>query len=115
MKFEELLTADDHEAGAEMNVLHPVTGVPTDVYIMVKGIDSKTFRDASIQFNRKRIEGKADDDHALDLTVAITCGWRGIDGVDFSPEKARELYRDSPAIRAQVDEFFTKRRNFTKG
>lgn len=116
MKFEELLTAPAHEEGAEMEVMHPATGEATGVFIRVRGVDSKTFRDASIEFNRKRMDKANDDkDIALDLTVAITAGWRGIDDIEFSADAVRKLYTDSPAIRAQVDAFFTVRRNFMKG
>jgi len=115
MKLDELMTAGAHEEGAEMRVMHPATGEPTDVYIRIKGVDSKTFRNASLEFNRKRLEKGSDaDELSLDLTVAITAGWRGLDE-EFSQALARKLYTDSPAIRAQVDEFFTKRRNFMKG
>lgn len=116
MKFEELLTAPAHEQGAEMEIMHPVTGQGTGVFLLIRGVDSKTFRDASIEFNRKRMDKANDDkDIALDLTVAITAGWRGIDDVEFSADAARKMYTDSPAIRAQVDAFFTVRRNFMKG
>ena len=116
MKFEELLTAPAHEQGAEMEIMHPVTGQGTGVFLLIRGVDSKTFRDASIEFNRKRMDkANEDKDIALDLTVAITAGWRGIDDIEFSADAVRKLYTDSPAIRAQVDAFFTVRRNFMKG
>jgi len=116
MKFDDLLTAPAHEEGAEMEIIHPVSGQPTGAFLLIRGVDSKTFRDASLEFNRKRLDKANDDkDIALDLTVAITAGWRGIDGVEFSADAVRKLYTDSPAIRAQVDAFFTVRRNFTKG
>jgi len=116
MKFNDMLTADAHEAGAEMEVMHPATGEATGVFLLIRGVDSKTFRDASIEFNRKRMDKANDDkDIALDLTVAITAGWRGIDDIEFSADAVRKLYTDSPAIRAQVDAFFTVRRNFMKG
>ena len=115
MKLDDLLTAPAHEEGAEMEVMHPATGEATGVFLRIRGVDSPTFRAASIEFNRKRLDKANDDkDIALDLTVAITAGWRGMDE-PFSPELARKLYTDSPAIRAQVDSFFTVRRNFTKG
>lgn len=116
MKFDDLLTAPAHEEGAEMEVMHPATGAATGVFLRILGVDSKTFRDASLEFNRKRLDKANDEkDIALDLTVAITAGWRGIDDIEFSKEAARKLYTDSPAIRAQVDAFFTVRRNFMKG
>ena len=44
MKLDDLMTAGAHEEGAEMRVMHPATNEPTDVYIRIKGVDSKTFR-----------------------------------------------------------------------
>lgn len=116
MKFDELLTADTHEAGAEMEVLHPVTDEKTGVFIRVRGIDSKSYRAAAIEYNRKAAKAKTDDEReaaALDLDVAITAGWRGIDDMEFSADAARKLYSESPAIRAQVASFFVKRQNFS--
>jgi len=115
MNFEDLLTADAHEDGAEMEVLHPATGEKTGVFLMIRGVDSKSFRKASADFNRKKAKGDDHDSLAMDLTVAITAGWRGIKNMEFSPDAARKLYTDSPAIRNQVDSFFTVRRNFMKG
>lgn len=120
MEFAKLLTADDHEAGAEMEILHPVTGAKTGAFLLVRGVDSRTFRTASSEFNRKRAAKDSDDDAlSLDLTVSIVCGWRGIkqDGEDkpFSKESVRAMMEGSPKIRAQVEAWFLDRKNFTKG
>ena len=115
MKFNDMLTADAHEAGAEMEVMHPATGEATGVFIRVRGIDSKSYRAAATEYNRKSAKAKSDEEKeqaALDLDVAITAGWRGIDDMEFSAEAARRLYTDSPSIRAQVASFFVNRRNF---
>lgn len=116
MKLESLFTADAHEAGSEMQVKNPATGEPMDVWLLIRGLDSKTFRAASLDYNRKMMAAKSEEreDLALDLLVSITVGWRGIDE-EFSQDKIKELYQKSPAIRDQVDEFFTDRRNFIQG
>lgn len=120
MEFSQLVTADAHEAGAEMEILHPATGEKTGAFLLIRGIDSRTFRAASSVFNKKRLEKDADIDAlSLDLTVAVTVGWRGIkqDGADilFTKDALRSLLENSPAIRQQVDSWFTSRRNFMKG
>lgn len=116
MQFDNLLTTDIHEAGAEMEIRNPATGEPTGAFLLLKGIDSRTFRAASSEFNRRRLEKDHDIQAlALDMSVAITSGWRGIEGREFSKDAVRELYEKSPAIRMQVDEWFQDRRNFTKG
>lgn len=115
MKFGELLTTEIHDAGADMEVTHPATGEPTGVFIRVRGIDSRTYRAAAAEYQRKLAKAKTDDEKesaALDLDVAITAGWRGIDDMEFSADAARKLYSESPSIRAQVASFFVNRRNF---
>lgn len=117
VEFDSLLTADKHEAGAEMEIIHPATGEKTGVFLLIKGVDSKTFRKASAEFNKARLTAKPEqlDDLALEMTVAITEGWRGLKDKEFSKDAVRKLYTDSPAIRSQVDNWFQQRRNFTKG
>lgn len=117
VEFDSLLTAEKHEAGAEMEIIHPATGEKTGVFLKIKGVDSKTFRKASAEYNKARLTAKPDelDGLSLELTVAITEGWRGFKDKEFSKDAARKLYIDSPGIRAQVDTWFQQRRNFTKG
>jgi len=46
MELNSLRTVESHEAGAECNILSPVDGSPTDVFIKIKGSDSKEWRNA---------------------------------------------------------------------
>lgn len=120
MEFENLLTEDVHEAGAEMEIKDPATGEKTGAFLLIKGVDSKTFRAALTDYNRKRLDPKADQEAmSIDLLVAATDGWRGIKegGADkaFSKDAVRTLYAKSPAIRQQADGWIADRRNFTKG
>lgn len=120
MEFDDLLTADVHEAGSDMEIRHPATGEKTGVFLLLKGVDSKTFRRALAEFNRKGMEKGADRESlGIDLLVAVTEGWRGmkVDGQDkpFSKDAVRKLYVDSPAIRQQADGWIADRRNFTRG
>ena len=119
MKLSELYTADIHEDGAEINIVNPVTGKKSDVFIKVRGPDSKVFRDAILELNRKQLT----DDQASMVKVLAksTISWRGLvedDGktpVEFSPELALTIYEKSPDIANQVMTFISERQNFTKG
>ena len=126
MDFNELATADAHEAGAEVVIRHPVTGKPTDVVIRVQGLDSKAWRKAQKDMQRKIIKAMADgsavedtSEYEIEALVSITLGWDGIvkDGkpFTFSKKRCKELYLSSPPVRDQVDAFVGKRANFTKG
>jgi hypothetical protein len=127
MNFDDLLTQDAHEAGAEINILNPNTGEPTDVFIKVLGIDSIAWRSAMKTAIRKMISAKKSDDltesdlidEDVEKLVAITVGWRGLtkngEPLEFSKKACRELYKKSPRIMDQIDRFIGDHRNFTKG
>mgnify|MGYP003652351720 FL=1 len=117
MDIKELYTADAHEEGAEIRILSPVDGKETDFYIMVKGIDSKSYREAVRAYHRKLIN--KEDGGEIDLLIAITKGWRGLESkgkdVKFTAKLAKDLYVNAPNIASQVDTFVAARRNFIKG
>lgn len=120
MNFNDLLTTDKHEAGGEMEILHPATGEKTGIFLTIRGIDSRSFRADSAEYNRKKLAKDADAEALyVDLMVKATTGWRGMkdDGEDmpFSKEAVRKMYTESPAIFLQADRFCADRRNFTKG
>lgn len=127
MEFDKLATTASHEAGAEVNILSPVDGSPTDVFIKIKGADSKAWR---VQRKRQtsaivqaKSEGKLDeiDYDALDVEalVAITIDWRNLTKggkkYECTPENARALYEQSPSIVQQLLTFLGESANFTKG
>lgn len=127
MEFDKLATAASHEAGAEVNILSPVDGSKTDVFIKIKGADSKAWR---VQRKRQtsaivqaKSEGKLDeiDYDALDVEalVAITIDWRNLTKggkkYECTPENARALYEQSPSIVQQLLTFLGESANFTKG
>ncbi len=127
MEFDKLATAASHDAGAEVNILSPVDGSPTDVFIKIKGADSKAWR---VQRKRQtsvivqaKAEGKLDDlDYeALDIEalVAITIDWRNLTkgGKPYKCTKAnaKALYEQSPSIVQQLLTFLGDSANFTKG
>ena len=123
MDINALYTAPAHEDGAEVRILHPVTGKKTDFYILVKGVDSKTFREKQRSQQRAIIDamkGKEElktDEYAL--IVECSAGWRGLEDsgkeVPFTKEAARAMYENSPNIAEQVDSFIVNRANFIKG
>lgn len=127
MEFDKLATAASHDAGAEVNILSPVDGSPTDVFIKIKGADSKAWR---VQRKRQtsvivqaKAEGTLDDlDYeALDIEalVAITIDWRNLTkgGKPYKCTKAnaKALYEQSPSIVQQLLTFLGDSANFTKG
>lgn len=121
MNFDELLTLEDHEEGAEINIKHPKTGKETDVFIKVLGPDSREFRKAKKKVFREMFKEEPDEDfdEELETLVAVTVGWRGIvkngQELKFSKQAVRDLYLGSPNILSQVNLFVGNRKNFTKG
>jgi hypothetical protein len=134
MDFNKLATVDRHEAGSECNILDPVSGKPTDVFIKVQGADSKAWRAAKKRQTTAIIAARAaskDDVKALedldidfdtmdiDALVHITMEWRGIekDGKPYkcTPQNAESLYKQSPAVVRQLLAFLSDGENFTDG
>ena len=126
MDINKLQTVSDHEDGAECNILSPVDGMPTDVYIKIKGSDSKSWRKAKKSQMTRILDARQKDsmdslDYELmdaESLAGITIGWRGItkDGepFEFSYENALQLYQESPSVTAQLLAFIEKRDNFTE-
>lgn len=123
MEIESLYTAPAHEEGAEVQLKDPVSGKAMDAWITVRGVDSKSFREAQRKMKRNIIEAvrekKELTEDEYDLIVECSIDWRGFEhdgkAVPFSKEAVRTLYENSPAIAQQVDSFILNRRNFTKG
>lgn len=135
MKFNDLLTQDLHDEGAELRVIDPATNEPSDSYIKVVGTDSKVWQALNKKALRKvlslraeakeaGVEFEASDDELLidevERLVDATIGWRGFDGDDgqempFSKESCKILYTQAPNIRDQVNYFIGTRANFIKG
>lgn len=127
MEFDKLATTASHEAGAEVNILSPVDGSPTDVFIKIKGADSKAWRQQrkrqTSTIVQAKSEGKLDevDYDVLDIEalVAITIDWKNLTKggkkYECTPENARALYEQSPSIVNQLLTFLADSGNFTKG
>jgi len=127
MEFDKLATTASHEAGAEVNILSPVDGSKTDVFIKIQGADSKAWRKEKKRQTSKIIAAKAEgkleeldfDAMDVDALVAITMDWKGITKggkkFDCTPENARALYEQSPPIVEQLLRFLGDTANFTQG
>ena len=117
MDIKNLYTVEKHEDGAELRVVSPLDGKLTDFYIRIQGIDSKAYRTAVRAYQRKLLA--EEEGGEAELLAAVTIGWRGLnDGkaeVEFTKEKALQLYENSPNIATQLDRFLGDRKNFTKG
>lgn len=119
MELNDVCTSDHHEAGAVLEVRHPVTDEPTDIRITMRGTDSPTFQKAARVYNKRKSEKGADEkatEIACEMLVAVTLNITGItkDGepVPFSKEMAMDLYIRSPGIRTQAETFITDRKSF---
>jgi len=127
MDFKDLATAQAHAAGAECNILNPLTNEPTDVFIKIMGSDSKEWRAAkkvqTSQILRAKSQSKEEsldfDKMDVEALVSVTLDWRGIvkDGEDykFTRANARKLYEDAPSVVTQLLEFLSSGENFTNG
>ena len=125
MDIEDLYTLDDHEGGAEMQVVNPLTGRKLECFIILKGRDSRTYRDAKMQGERSAIKQMADGGEinsaevVADTLAKITIGWRGFTSrgkdLPFSQAAVKQLYLSSPNIADQADTFMASRVNFIKG
>ena len=136
MDLSELMTAEAHEEGAEVNIISPVTGKASDVFIKVLGPDSKAYRMETKRHMSKVVaeyRKLKDDSKSLDFElmseqeiegeikklVVVTVGWRGIcdkgEEVPFSKEMCEKLYRSAPHVVIQVSNFLADYTNFTKG
>lgn len=115
------------ETGARLELMHPTTNAPTGAWITLLGADSEAYRERQRALQRKRFDRMAKqrrmaispeelEAEGLDLLVASTTGWGGLEQagvpIPFSPGAARELYAKRRWIREQVEEFIGDRANF---
>lgn len=128
MDISQLKTAKSHSEGAVLRVVSPSTGKKTDLELTLRGVDSIEFRLAEKRIRNSKLNRMAEGDKdseeqqiadELDLAVAVTIGWSGIESdgepLQFSESAARSLYTDAPWIVSQIDRFISRRKNFIKG
>jgi len=121
MDLNQLVTVERHEAGAEFQLVDPLTGEKEDVTFLVKGMDSKAWRLAQ---KRQRREFEAEDDvdifdheYLWPMIASVIVGWDKLekDGEpwEWSEQNAQELCKNSPIVVNQVFSFVIDRSNFT--
>jgi hypothetical protein len=121
-------------AGAEVEIRHPVTNVPIGMQVRVLGRDSDTFKEhtrdtLNARLRREAMAAKRGKDADLrtvetieqenmDLLVACTVDWSNvaIDGKELPFEEAnvRRVYKEYPWIYDQVNEAIGTLENFLK-
>ncbi len=127
--LENLETKEIAEEGATM-VVHDIHGQPVkdsnddDVYIVLAGMDSKRFKEASINARKDVLAGKRklEDQDITAIGVytraACTLAWGGMvrkgEAIECNFDNAKALYEDIPALSEQVAEFMADRVNFIK-
>jgi hypothetical protein len=114
------------EEGRWLTLKDPETGEDLPARILLKGVDSKAYKDAQLAQRRARLEhfdktgsrldpAKADEED-LERLVAVTVNWenlgRGDEQFPCTPANVRELYTGWPEFRAQVLGFVVQRANF---
>lgn len=119
MELETLYTVEAHEEGAEMRVKDP-QGNDTDFYITLIGVDSKKWKGLYASLLKKMVDDELDQDEEESKIFAMaTLDWKGLTkagkAVEFSTDKAKDLYLNAPYIRKQADTFIANRANFMQG
>lgn len=126
MDLNDINLSEQADAGAELNLEHPVSGEKIDgMVITLAGSDSKAFRAKQKEINASRLTKmlkrksaglQHSDDEDCDLLASCTLGWSGIvaggEKIKFSHAAAKKLYLEHNWIREQVDEFIGNRANF---
>lgn len=113
------------DAGAEMVVVDPGTGEPTDAVIRLAGADSQAWRRANhelatrlLKSSRGKIDKAFDEREAntAEMLASVTLGWQNIEEMGkelvYTPEAAKKLYLVYPWLAEQADNFIGNRANF---
>lgn len=132
--LQQLSTTEASNQGARMELVHPDTretlrgddGQPC--WLMLLGQESEPYTTAQRRQQNRRLEAahrrarakpitaEELDADAMELLIACTIGWGGIeigDGVlEFTPLNVRRLYADFPWVREQAEAFIADRGHF---
>lgn len=125
--------------GAEIELLHPTTNAPLDIFISILGKDSQAFREYVKSETNANIRREAMakrrgreapsptaediDEKAVELLVLCSTGWRSGDektltykgeNLPFTVANAKRIYTEQLWIRRQVDEAIGDLENFMK-
>lgn len=112
------------EQGAELEVIDPITGKSTDVFIVLAGADSPQYRNTSLMFTRRRIRNGARSEfdpeklekENIEVLAACTLSWKGVvlEGKELpcTRENAVMLYTRFPWVKEQVERFVIDRTSY---
>jgi hypothetical protein len=123
MEINQLATVERHEAGAEFQLVDPLTGEKEDAVFKVQGTDSSAWRKALKEQRRAFIDAEeidfSDHEYLWPLVAAIIVDWKGLEKskkvFKYSQENARWLCQNSPMVVNQIFSFIVDRENFTNG
>lgn len=115
----------DQEAGTEIQILHPGTGEPLGINMMIAGPDSKRQKAKTSEIigertdlRLRKITAARLEDEAVRIAAASIISWTGVveDGkeLEYSPSAALGLLTRYPFIREQVSSYANDRANFLK-
>jgi hypothetical protein len=115
------------DEGAELVVLHPGTGEPTNIVIKLAGHDSAAWRRAQHELAARVLKKQASKDGVAEafaqregntakLLASVTISWENLEehgeSVPFSPANAERIYAAHAWLAEQVDRFVGNRANF---
>jgi hypothetical protein len=141
MDIGKLDTVSACNAGAEIELMHPVTQKRLGIFVNVLGKDSDVCREhfrVTVNDNLRKAamakkRGKDEEvqtyekslERGIDLLVACTLGWRTVDdgqetptitmngeAMAYTKANAKRLYEAMPWIKTQVDEAIVDLENF---
>lgn len=129
------------DAGAEIELLHPVSKDPIGVFVSIRGKDSNAFKmhirqSINAKLNQQRANRnrrapqltlESSEDEALDALVVCVTGWRTVEGgesfphikfngeeLTFNAVNAKRLMAALPWMKQQLDEEIGDLENFLK-
>ena len=135
MAIKTLTLKQSAEKGVDVAILHPTTGLPLGITVVVCGSDSETFR----AINRKQLNRKLEQQQkqrnrqgamtaevleveSMDVLVACTKSWRTGDRnqiefddnewLECTAENVRRMYEELPWLKEQIDQEIGDRNNF---
>lgn len=117
------------QESAWLILLHPTTGLPTDIRIHLVGTDSARYRDYERKISNRRLKQSLRrggprhivtreelDEEAIDMFVTCTLEWENMvekgKEQECTPENVKRIYTENLWIREQVDAFIGDRSNF---
>lgn len=112
------------DQGAELELTHPVTGMPLGIWLTLAGMDSIRWRNAVASLAERRLARRdkmSSEDYrsnGIELLARCTLSWRGVvlEGQELSCSEAnaRRLYERFPWIYEQADRFASDRGSYLR-